>query len=30
VPMPNWRPDPASEDEDPYSFSGFAGVGRAA
>ncbi|MFS8197725.1 SAM-dependent methyltransferase [Streptomyces sp. CWNU-52B] len=30
VPMPNWRPDPASEDEDPYSYSGFAGVGRAA
>ncbi|WP_328492528.1 SAM-dependent methyltransferase [Streptomyces sp. NBC_00414] len=30
VPMPNWRPDPASEDEDPYSFSGFAGVGRTA
>ncbi|MFF4525107.1 SAM-dependent methyltransferase [Streptomyces bluensis] len=30
VPMANWRPDTAPEDEDPYSFSGFAGVGRAA
>jgi SAM-dependent methyltransferase len=30
VPMPNWRPDTAPEDEDPYVFSGFAGVGRAA
>ncbi|MFE2532236.1 SAM-dependent methyltransferase [Streptomyces sp. NPDC059371] len=30
VPMPNWRPDTASEDEDPYSFSGFGGVGRTA
>jgi hypothetical protein len=30
VPMPNWRPDTALEDEDPYSFSGFAGVGRTA
>ena len=30
VPMPNWRPDTALEDEDPYSFSGFAGVGRKA
>ncbi|MGW3917335.1 SAM-dependent methyltransferase [Streptomyces sp. NPDC005070] len=28
--MPNWRPDTASEDEDPYSFSGFGGVGRTA
>jgi len=28
VPMPHWRPDTAPEDEDPYSFSGFAGVGR--
>ncbi|MFJ2827942.1 SAM-dependent methyltransferase [Streptomyces sp. NPDC087263] len=28
VPMPKWRPDTAPEDEDPYSFSGFAGVGR--
>jgi SAM-dependent methyltransferase len=30
VPMPTWRPDTAPEDEDPYAFSGFAGVGRAA
>ncbi|WP_028798754.1 SAM-dependent methyltransferase [Streptomyces sp. 142MFCol3.1] len=30
VPMPDWRPDTASEDEDPYSFSGFGGVGRTA
>ncbi|WP_405877850.1 SAM-dependent methyltransferase [Streptomyces sp. NBC_01136] len=30
VPMPIWRPDTAPEDEDPYSFSGFAGVGRTA
>ncbi|MFB7557682.1 SAM-dependent methyltransferase [Streptomyces brevispora] len=32
VPMPNWRPDtPAGqENEDPYAFSGFAGVGRKA
>ncbi|MEV0227722.1 SAM-dependent methyltransferase [Streptomyces sp. NPDC050704] len=30
VPMPNWRPDSAPEDEDPYSYSGFAGVGRKA
>lgn len=30
VPMPDWRPDTAPEDEDPYSFSGFAGVGRTA
>lgn len=30
VPMPEWRPDTAPEDEDPYSFAGFAGVGRAA
>ncbi|MFJ8007001.1 SAM-dependent methyltransferase [Streptomyces fagopyri] len=30
VPMPMWRPDTAPEDEDPYSFSGFAGVGRTA
>ncbi|MFI1356085.1 SAM-dependent methyltransferase [Streptomyces sp. NPDC020898] len=28
VPMPRWRPDTALEDEDPYAFSGFAGVGR--
>jgi hypothetical protein len=29
VPMPHWRPETAPEDEDPYAFSGFAGVGRA-
>ncbi|WP_432136733.1 MULTISPECIES: SAM-dependent methyltransferase [unclassified Streptomyces] len=27
VPMPHWRPETAPEDEDPYAFSGFAGVG---
>ncbi|MBG0850812.1 SAM-dependent methyltransferase [Streptomyces spinoverrucosus] len=30
VPMPVWRPDTAPEDEDPYAFSGFAGVGMTA
>ncbi|MFC9842277.1 SAM-dependent methyltransferase [Streptomyces sp. NPDC060223] len=30
VPMPKWRPDTAPEDEDAFSFSGFAGVGRTA
>ncbi|CAL9350502.1 hypothetical protein SUDANB6_00457 [Streptomyces sp. enrichment culture] len=30
VPMPHWRPETAPEDEDPYAFSGFAGVGRKA
>jgi SAM-dependent methyltransferase len=30
VPMPLWRPETASQDEDPYAFSGFAGVGRTA
>ena len=30
VPMPHWRPETAPEDEDAYSFSGFAGVGRKA
>ncbi|KPI17026.1 protein of unknown function DUF574 [Actinobacteria bacterium OK074] len=30
VPMASWRPDTAPEDEDPYAFSGFAGVGRLA
>ncbi|ANS69610.1 hypothetical protein SLINC_7386 [Streptomyces lincolnensis] len=30
VPMPHWRPETPPEDEDPYAFSGFAGVGRAA
>ncbi|GAB1339134.1 SAM-dependent methyltransferase [Streptomyces sp. E-15] len=28
--MPHWRPDSAPEDEDPYAFSGYAGVGRTA
>ncbi|MET9504545.1 SAM-dependent methyltransferase [Streptomyces sp. NPDC006259] len=28
VPMPHWRPETAPEDEDPFAFSGFAGVGR--
>jgi hypothetical protein len=30
VPMPHWRPETAPEDEDPFAFSGFAGMGRAA
>ncbi|MEV4786907.1 SAM-dependent methyltransferase [Streptomyces tuirus] len=30
VAMPHWRPDTAPEDEDPYAFSGLAGVGRTA
>ncbi|GHD88079.1 SAM-dependent methyltransferase [Streptomyces naganishii] len=30
VPPPLWRPQTAPEDEDPYAFSGFAGVGRTA
>ncbi|MGA5523716.1 SAM-dependent methyltransferase [Streptomyces pseudogriseolus] len=30
VPMPRWRPDTAPKDEDPYAFSGLAGVGRTA
>ncbi|MBD0839803.1 SAM-dependent methyltransferase [Streptomyces sp. TRM68416] len=30
VPMPHWRPDTAPEEEDPWAFSGFAGVGRTA
>lgn len=30
VPMPLWRPDSPPEEEDPYAFSGFAGVGRKA
>jgi SAM-dependent methyltransferase len=30
VSMPHWRPQTAPEDEDPYAFSGFAGVGRPA
>jgi len=28
VPMALWRPETAPEDEDPYAFAGFAGVGR--
>jgi SAM-dependent methyltransferase len=30
VPMPRWRPESEPEDEDPFAFSGFAGVGRTA
>ncbi|TPQ18092.1 SAM-dependent methyltransferase [Streptomyces sporangiiformans] len=30
VAMPNWRPETAPEDEDPFAYSGFAGVGRSA
>ncbi|GGY07048.1 SAM-dependent methyltransferase [Streptomyces djakartensis] len=30
VAMPRWRPDTTPEDDDPYAFSGFAGVGRTA
>jgi SAM-dependent methyltransferase len=30
VPMPYWRPETAPEGEDPYAFSGYAGVGRTA
>lgn len=30
VSMPLWRPDAPAEEEDPYAFSGFAGVGRKA
>ncbi|MFF0448735.1 SAM-dependent methyltransferase [Streptomyces sp. NPDC004609] len=30
VSMPHWRPDTPAEQEDPYAFSGFAGVGRRA
>ncbi|MEU9991806.1 SAM-dependent methyltransferase [Streptomyces sp. NPDC007971] len=30
VQMPHWRPESAPEDEDPYAFSGIAGVGRTA
>lgn len=30
VPMPHWRPETAPEDENPFAFSGFAGVGRTA
>jgi hypothetical protein len=30
VAPPLWRPQEVPEDEDPYAFSGFAGVGRTA
>ncbi|MFE5486013.1 SAM-dependent methyltransferase [Streptomyces sp. NPDC056527] len=30
VSMPDWRPDSPADEEDPYAFSGFAGVGRKA
>ncbi|MGW3957651.1 SAM-dependent methyltransferase [Streptomyces sp. NPDC004752] len=30
VAMPRWRPELEPEDEDPFAFSGFAGVGRTA
>ncbi|TLS43592.1 SAM-dependent methyltransferase [Streptomyces montanus] len=30
VTMANWRPETAPEDEDPFAYSGFAGVGRSA
>ncbi|WP_425839173.1 SAM-dependent methyltransferase [Streptomyces fractus] len=30
VAMPVWRPDTAPEDEDPYTFAGYVGVGRKA
>ncbi|MFF1357471.1 SAM-dependent methyltransferase [Streptomyces sp. NPDC058297] len=30
VQMPDWRPENAPADEDPYAFSGYAGVGRKA
>ncbi|MEU1182405.1 SAM-dependent methyltransferase [Streptomyces sp. NPDC005820] len=30
VPMPCWRPETDPQDEDPYAFCGFAGVGRTA
>ncbi|MFD7319637.1 SAM-dependent methyltransferase [Streptomyces sp. NPDC059875] len=30
VSMPDWRPDGPTDEEDPYAFSGFAGVGRKA
>ncbi|MGW5773308.1 SAM-dependent methyltransferase [Streptomyces longwoodensis] len=30
VPMPRWRPETSPEDEDPFAFSGFAGVGTTA
>ncbi|MEW2619148.1 SAM-dependent methyltransferase [Streptomyces sp. NPDC048106] len=30
VPLPLWRPESAPEDEDPFAFAGYAGVGRTA
>lgn len=30
VPMPHWRPDGPADQEDPYAFSGYAGVGHKA
>ncbi|WP_367319270.1 SAM-dependent methyltransferase [Streptomyces sp. HUAS ZL42] len=30
VSMPQWRPEEAPEEEDPWAFSGFGGVGRTA
>ncbi|WP_329113218.1 SAM-dependent methyltransferase [Streptomyces sp. NBC_01353] len=30
VSMPDWRPESPADEEDPYAFSGFAGVGRKA
>ncbi|WP_338702775.1 SAM-dependent methyltransferase [Streptomyces sp. Q6] len=30
VPIPVWRPQTAPEDEDPYTFAGYVGVGRKA
>ncbi|MEV4946807.1 SAM-dependent methyltransferase [Streptomyces sp. NPDC053755] len=30
VSMPDWRPEGEAEEEDPFAFSGFAGVGRKA
>lgn len=30
VPLPRWRPESDVDDEHPYAFSGFGGVGRAA
>ncbi|MFE7129232.1 SAM-dependent methyltransferase [Streptomyces sp. NPDC057638] len=30
VSMPQWRPDAPAEQQDPYAYSGFAGVGRSA
>ncbi|MDG4861423.1 SAM-dependent methyltransferase [Streptomyces sp. T-3] len=30
VSMPNWRPETPTDQEDPFAFSGYAGVGRTA